>query len=410
MISFSTGDVIIIMMYIALAFIVPIAFIIPFLLRRKREENDNAGFISLIYLELPIGVTALLHTIYFHHYFDNVFDCVFNLIPYTLILWFVYFSRQKTPWSSTKILRTGWCLFALTFILHTLCLLPTKNTADYDTAVNIALRKGDGAALDSLWKTCPEGIDSLLFDMKFNYNGNNDFDYPIASFEKVLQCSDYKNDYTSNYAINDSFRDSTSINFLTLLYSRIDANKKKEIQSDKTIINNRLSNLRQCMRDDECSKIKIKMLNFLLKLEPKWQDDLTITLKDLHNAIMNSNKISISYFEKFVKPENENDVIAMAVVFGDNQSVISKIKDKKRLQSVIGKEYGDFGDDITLVEFIIRNGTEPMIDFIINDLNVDVICYSSASTINYNSIVSSEYNYKYNKRFENSTCTHPIKS
>ncbi|TGC07088.1 hypothetical protein CRG93_17395 [Escherichia sp. E2593] len=89
----------------------------------------------------------------------------------------------------------------------------------------------------------------------------------------------------------------------------------------------------------------------------------------------------------------------MHVVLGDNQSVISKIKNKEYLPSVIGQEYGDFGENITLVKFIIMNGTEDMIDFIINDLNVDVACYASASTINYNTIVSSDYNYKYNKTF-----------
>ena len=243
--------------------------------------------------------------------------------------------------------------------------------------------------------------------MKFYRNDKTDFDYPIVSFEKAIQCSEFKNDYTSNYAVNYSFGNVTSINFLTFLYGKIDANKKKEIQRDKTIISARLDNLRQCT-NDKCSAKKIQMLDFLLKLDPKWQNDLTITQKDLHNAIMNSNKISISYFEKFVKSKNENDVIAREVVFGDNKNVISKIKDKNILLSIIGKEFGSFGDDLTLLKFIIRNGSEQMIDFIINDLNVDVVCYSSASTINYNRVVSSDYNYKYNKRFKNRTCINPI--
>ncbi|TLI80777.1 hypothetical protein FEK48_15240 [Escherichia sp. E2593] len=408
--SFSTGAVIIIFACYALAFIIPILFIVPFLLRWDKEKMDNTGFISLIYLELPIGTTALAYLFYFNKYFDSFFEYIFNLIPYTLILWYVCFLRKSIYCSPRKILFTGWRAFAIIFVLHTFYLFPMKNESDYDTAVNTALRQGDGTALDKLWKTCPEGINSLLFNMKFNYNRTYNFDYPITSFEKVIQCSEFKDDFTSDYAVNYSFANVTSINFLKFLYSKIDDNKKKEIQNDKGIIDTRLIDLKRCLRDEKCSAQKIQMLDFLLKLVPKWQKHLFIKPVDLHNSILNSNKLSASYFSKFVQPENENDIIAMHVVLGDNQSVISKIKNKEYLPSVIGQEYGDFGENITLVKFIIMNGTEDMIDFIINDLNVDVACYASASTINYNTIVSSDYNYKYNKRFQNKTCTNPIKS
>lgn len=404
--QFSTGDVIFIFIYLALLFVIPVLFILPFILRARRVEGDNTELISFIFIEIPIAIVAALHTLYFHEYFDHEYQFIFNLVPYTLILWFLYFMRNESHRNLRKILCIGWCSLIAVFSLHTWFLLPTKKMVDHDSAVNIALREGDGVALDVLWKTCPEDIDSLLFRMKFeHYNGNN-FDYPITSFEKVIQCSKYKNDFTSNYAINNSFASSTSINFLLFLYSKIDDNKKKEIQNDKTIINNRLDDLRQCS-DDKCSTIKIQMLDFLLKLVPEWQSELPITPVDLHNAIIDSNKTSISYFSKFVKTEDKNDIIAMDVVFGDNQAVISKIKDRTHLPTVIGREFGDSGDNITLVKFIIMNGTEEMIDFIINNLNYDVMCYASAPTINYNTVVSSDYNFKYNQRFKNKTCADP---
>lgn len=400
--SFSAISIILALLCIAFIYLTPLLCLIPIFIRQKSDDalHRKISKLSLYFLELPILILVIVNTLYFSLY-DRSFsflDDIPKVVPYILIFWYIYYIR-KEPKKPTlkKIMWEGWFFFLTLILIQDYFLFKDKAEIERNISENRALHSGDKKALDTLWKGCPENIDNLFF----NISTDARFNYPETTYDKLLDCEKKSNNYSREYLTNLVFKGSPNTNLISSFYKDMTFEEREALKRDTSVIRDRIEELKRCGPNDKCSAQILTIINRILQLEPSWHDEININSDDLHNAIMYDNEVSIKYYLQFIAPVNIKDKIAMAVVFSDNEYVTTAIKNKKLLLSNYGEYYNQ---SISMLKFIIMNGTEEMINFIIDNPDIDMSCYVSASTINSNSKVSSEFNSYYNNRLKNKKC------
>lgn len=397
--SFSNLDFFLIFSVLTLAFLSPLMLLLPVFFRFTAHDNTgiNTNITSLVYFELPTLTLIALQLFWFYGYLDSPVLSLVSLTPYAIIFWIVLIMRIRRRASAARIIASGWCLFICVFYLHLSYLIPGKQVYDNQQAVKIALSEGDMLKVDSLWQHCPENIADIFDEM------SHQPDYPAASFNKVIQCNLYQ--HTSReYVIQSSFERADNLNLLQVLYQSLSEDEKQQLNDTDSVVAYRLDSLKSFIYSKARSSREINSLDFLLKLFPSWKKHLTVSQAELHQALMLSNAPAVKFYLRYVQPQQENDILAAAVLTHDDDAVLARIKDRNISTVILGTRYNDGGDKITLPGYIIRNGSARLINFISNNQAINLACLGEKESIYLNHAVSAEFKHQFVTAWDSGDC------
>lgn len=384
------------MLFIALLTCTPLLLISPLLIKFFATKSKKENFLFKFFETPAIIITSILF-IFLNIYEKNIFHSFFYLLPYSLLM-LLSLTLNKTTLSEYKRTVTlPWIIFMLVFSFQLNHFLKQKWETDYYIAVTEALQAGDKNKLNSLWGTCPEDhVLSTTFSQM-----SDDPTYPGASFEKIIECGFLDN---NSYEIKSSFESALNINLLYILYKKMTPADRNLFSMDKNFIISRIDTLKQCGGRKECSQNKVEAIDFLRKRFPEWNQHITFSSADLHRAIMLANKISVKFIMEFVQPDNFSDKLGIAILNNDTRFIINNLKAKEDLSLSLGKKF-NFEKNATLVlDYILENGSEEVIDYVINRLHADIDCFKHEMKIYRNKEISDEFRESLTKK----VCKQPI--
>ncbi|WP_380179999.1 hypothetical protein [Kalamiella sp. sgz302252] len=388
--NFTLTTLIAFMLFIALLACTPLLLISPLLIRFFSTKSKKENFLFKFFETPAIVITSILF-ICLNVYEQNIFHVFLYLLPYSLLMLLSLALNKTTLSEDKRVVAFPWIIFVLIFLFQLDNFLKQKWEADYYIAVTEALQAGDKNKLNSLWGTCPEDdVLSTTFSRM-----SDDPTYPGASFEKIIECGFLDN---NTYEIKGSFESALNINLLDILYKKMTPDDRNLFSMDENFIISRIDALKQCSGRKECSQNKVEAIDYLRKRFPEWNQHITFSRADLHRAIMLANKISVKFMLEFVQPDKFSDKLGIAILNNDTSFIIKNLKRKEDLLLSLGKKFNFEKDDTLVLDYILENGSEEVINYIINRLHADIDCDKHEIKIYHNQEISDEFKEKLTKK------------